>query len=194
MQHKLQQLEAENKKLSKTIEYLRQTLHDNNFLECGNCETFLYHNYGDHDHGTCNHCKRLFCEKECSDECLSECAACKLLFCGRCKLYPPKIENKYYCNQCFNTSEISTWIPDNIEFLTPSHKTRILTMLLVWKRKKVLIPKYLKFMIFNYMMDKYKKLQHLALGLCTYKFSEFTSCNYPLFAKNQKYCEGCSTH
>ena len=175
-----------------------ETLYDADYRQCPHCNGWTK------DYTRCNRCWDHYCEEECLDNPLVKCIKCQEEVCAKCCVYPPAIPDidhwcgttncqldpvmtPYTCHQCI---KIDIWIPNNYNKLPIYYKNNILYGLMAMKRI-ISIPKYIRFLILNYIFEGKNTYSDLATRYCQHVFGSRKECQLPIFNNIDKYCVGC---
>lgn len=153
-------------------------------IKCENCQDWCKPNIP-----ACDRCSCYLCEK-CLLKNISKCNRCRLDYCSKCSIWPEFNKGNYLCSNCFDEPRINIFIPDYYLKLPNYHKEQIFTSLLVMNRFTHKPPKYIRFLILNFLFEKAKVKSHIAFCKCCYKING-KKCGYPVFTLNDKYCVGC---
>ena len=181
---KYDKLKLKKKKLWDKLSTAEVLLYDLNQRECEHCTAWTCQEFG-----FCARCCQYLCE-ECSDD-LRKCNMCGDEFCRKCCIYPPMIPGNYVCENC-NEESISNWIPDHCNKLPQYYRKQLMLSLMIFNRMTHKPPKFIRFLILNFIFEGKSSIKELAIKLCPYTLPrrDQKTCLYPIF-DDEDYCRGC---
>ena len=181
----------EYKTILKKLEKAEQCLKYNGFNICYECEQWRKPCSG------CIRCDVNLCY-DCYEKVDTEyCLICRHRHCHKCIIHEintrqtkrHEYDSTYICLKCFKEPKIEKFIPNYYTELPKYYKDQILIGLLSMNTINK-PPKFIKYLIFNYLFQGMNKHSDLCFSRCCNLIKK-SECGYPIFTPNTKYCQSC---
>ena len=147
---------------------------------------------------TCTRCQLHYCwthSTRCSCVCgcnyVDECHCESDLVCSYC-IHPASDITNPKCHNCITLPTKPVVIPDDCPNFPNSTTSYLLIVLFVFRHMACPPVKYIKFKIMNLVFSN-QNFYMMEWPKCTYRFLNGAHCGYPIYNKNNQYCQGCSS-